>query len=60
MPRRGSAGEAGMPLKAYGVLTATAVARVREGAADTSPHYQIHLRDDAGVDQLVEQRPQQE
>jgi uncharacterized protein YukJ len=37
-----------MPLKSYGVLTAKAVAGVREGADDT-PHYQIHLVDDAGV-----------
>src|SRR6187200_163405 len=39
-----------MPLKAYGVLTASVVARTRERTMDTSPHYQIHLRDDAGVD----------
>ena len=38
-----------MPLKAYGVLVARAVARVREGAADGTPHYQIELVDDAGV-----------
>jgi uncharacterized protein YukJ len=37
-----------MPIKHYGVLSARAVARRREGAAD-SPHYQIHLRDDAGT-----------
>ena len=38
-----------MPIKHYGVLSARAVARRREGATD-SPHYQIHLRDDAGTD----------
>ncbi|MEU2427951.1 DUF2278 family protein [Streptomyces sp. NPDC007861] len=38
-----------MPLKEYGVLAARAVARRREGADDT-PHYQIHLVDDAGTD----------
>ena len=36
-----------MPLNAYGVLAARAVARRRE-TGDT-PHYQIHLTDDAGV-----------
>lgn len=39
-----------MPLKAYGVLTARPIARVREGGTDSTPHYQIHLRDDAGVE----------
>ncbi|GAA4956168.1 hypothetical protein GCM10023205_17800 [Yinghuangia aomiensis] len=37
-----------MTLKDYGVLAARAVARVREGAVGT-PHYQIHLADDAGT-----------
>ncbi|MFJ8746782.1 DUF2278 family protein [Embleya sp. NPDC127516] len=37
-----------MPLRNYGVPAARAVARVREGATDT-PHYQIHLTDDAGT-----------
>ncbi|MFI1582768.1 DUF2278 family protein [Embleya sp. NPDC020630] len=37
-----------MPLRSYGVLAARAVARVREGASGT-PHYQIHLADDAGT-----------
>ncbi|MEU6199712.1 DUF2278 family protein [Streptomyces sp. NPDC047061] len=37
-----------MPLKTYGVLITRAVDTRREGAAD-SPHYQIHLADDAGV-----------
>lgn len=37
-----------MPLSHYGVLAATAVERVREGAVDT-PHYQIHLRDEHGT-----------
>lgn len=39
-----------MPLKSYGVLIAQAVARVREGGGDSSPHFQIHLRDGAGVE----------
>ncbi|MFJ5641493.1 DUF2278 family protein [Streptomyces sp. NPDC093223] len=38
-----------MPLKTYGVLIGRAVGVRREGAGD-SPHYQIHLTDDAGVD----------
>lgn len=38
-----------MPLKAYGVLIARAVDTRREGATNT-PHYQIHLQDDAGTD----------
>src|SRR5262245_19644548 len=38
-----------MPLRSYGVLAARPVDRRREGSTDT-PHYQIHLRDDAGVD----------
>ncbi|MGW2522987.1 DUF2278 family protein [Streptomyces sp. NPDC001617] len=38
-----------MPLKVYGVLIARAVDTRREGATDT-PHYQIHLTDDAGTD----------
>lgn len=37
-----------MPLKKYGVLAARAVDRRREGSSDT-PHYQIHLTDDAGT-----------
>ncbi|MFI6403995.1 DUF2278 family protein [Streptomyces sp. NPDC050548] len=37
-----------MPLKAYGVLITRAVDTRREGAAGT-PHYQIHLTDDAGT-----------
>ncbi|RCG29681.1 DUF2278 family protein [Sphaerisporangium album] len=37
-----------MPLKSYGVLAGRAVARRREGGGDT-PHYQIHLVDDAGT-----------
>lgn len=37
-----------MPLKTYGVLIARAVGTRREGATDT-PHYQIHLADDAGT-----------
>ena len=38
-----------MPLRAYGVLTARAIARVREGTADSTPHYEIHLSDESGV-----------
>ncbi|WP_328354063.1 DUF2278 family protein [Streptomyces sp. NBC_00445] len=51
-----------MPLKAYGVLITRAVDTRREGADDT-PHYQIHLTDDAGtnyraaVNVLSQERP---
>ncbi|WP_210584566.1 DUF2278 family protein [Streptomyces sp. GESEQ-35] len=51
-----------MPLKAYGVLITRAVDTRREGA-DDSPHYQIHLTDDAGthyraaVNVLSQERP---
>ena len=38
-----------MPLKDYGVLVARAVDQRREGAGDT-PHFQIHVVDDAGID----------
>ncbi|HKP91121.1 MAG TPA: DUF2278 family protein [Thermoleophilaceae bacterium] len=38
-----------MPLAGYGVLTARAVDRRREGTGDT-PHYQVHARDEGGVD----------
>jgi len=38
-----------MPLRGYGVLTATVVDRRREGSTDT-PHFQIHLRDQDGTD----------
>ncbi|MFE1772304.1 DUF2278 family protein [Streptomyces sp. NPDC059008] len=38
-----------MPLKNYGVLACRAVERRREGAPDETPHYQIHLIDDAGT-----------
>jgi uncharacterized protein YukJ len=41
-----------MPLKSYGVLTARAVDRRREGSTDT-PHYQVHARDEDGVDYRV-------
>ncbi|WP_456846976.1 DUF2278 family protein [Cellulomonas sp. P5_C6] len=37
-----------MPLKAYGVLAGRALASVREPDPDT-PHFQVHLADDAGV-----------
>lgn len=51
-----------MPLKSYGVLISRAVDTRREGAVD-SPHYQIHLTDDAGthyrasVNVLSQERP---
>jgi uncharacterized protein YukJ len=38
-----------MPLQDYGVLTARAIDRRREGSGDT-PHYQLHLKDDQGTD----------
>lgn len=38
-----------MTLRGYGVLAARAVDRRREGSSDT-PHYQIHLTDNAGTD----------
>ncbi|GAT65028.1 endonuclease [Planomonospora sphaerica] len=41
-----------MPLKSYGVLAGRAVERRREGSTDT-PHYQLHLTDDAGVSYRV-------
>lgn len=37
-----------MPLSSYGVLSGRVVDTRREGATDT-PHYQVHLVDDAGV-----------
>lgn len=37
-----------MPLRSYGVLAGRVVGKRREGNTDT-PHYQIHLTDDAGV-----------
>jgi uncharacterized protein YukJ len=41
-----------MPLADYGVLAGGAVAKRREGKSD-SPHYQIHLVDDAGTDYRI-------
>ena len=41
-----------MPLKNYGVLRARVVRGQREGAGDSSPHYQIHL-DDGTIDWRV-------
>jgi uncharacterized protein YukJ len=38
-----------MPLKSYGVLVARPVDRRREGTSDDTPHYQIHLVDEAGI-----------
>jgi uncharacterized protein YukJ len=37
-----------MPLKSYGVVSGRVVNTCREGSSD-SPHYQIHLVDDAGT-----------
>jgi uncharacterized protein YukJ len=37
-----------MPLRSYGVLAGRVVDTRREGASDT-PHYQVHLVDDAGT-----------
>ncbi|GAA3146233.1 hypothetical protein GCM10010466_41560 [Planomonospora alba] len=42
-----------MPLKNYGVLAGRAADRRREGAPDDTPHYQIHLVDEAGVSYRV-------
>ena len=41
-----------MPLSAYGVLSARAVASRREGSSD-APHYQIHVVDDDGTDYRI-------
>ncbi len=38
-----------MPLKNYGVLACRIVERRREGAPDETPHYQLHLTDNAGT-----------
>jgi uncharacterized protein YukJ len=38
-----------MPIPSYGVLTATAIDRRREGSGD-SPHFQVQARDDDGID----------
>ena len=39
-----------MPLSSYGVLIGRAVDRRREGAGQSSPHYQIRLADQASTD----------
>ncbi|HEX8065416.1 MAG TPA: DUF2278 family protein [Thermoleophilaceae bacterium] len=41
-----------MPLEGYGLLTAAAVDRRREGSGD-SPHYQVHARADDGTDYRI-------
>ena len=41
-------GKCAKPLNRYGVPAARAVARRREGSNET-PHYQVHLTDDAGT-----------
>ncbi|MFF2372035.1 DUF2278 family protein [Agromyces sp. NPDC058110] len=42
-----------MSLKSYGVLKGRAVAKRREERSGSSPHYQIHLVDDAGTDYRI-------
>ncbi|MGW7437622.1 DUF2278 family protein [Streptomyces sp. NPDC054849] len=39
-----------MPLQNYGVLACRIVGRRREGAPDDTPHYQLHLTDNAGTE----------
>jgi uncharacterized protein YukJ len=41
-----------MPLRSYGVLSGRIVDTRREGAADT-PHYQVHVVDDAGTNYRI-------
>jgi uncharacterized protein YukJ len=41
-----------MPIRDYGVLAGRAVAKRREGAGDT-PHFQVHLVDEAGTDYRI-------
>jgi uncharacterized protein YukJ len=41
-----------MPLRSYGVLSGRIVATRREGASDT-PHYQVHVVDDAGTNYRI-------
>lgn len=41
-----------MPLKSYGVLAGRVVACHREGAADPTPHFQVHVRA-AGADHRI-------
>jgi uncharacterized protein YukJ len=38
-----------LPLRSYGVLRGRAVDRRREGAPDDTPHYQVHVVDEAGT-----------
>ncbi|MEV7028164.1 DUF2278 family protein, partial [Kitasatospora sp. NPDC093558] len=39
-----------MPLVNYGVLAARAIESRRDAAQVSTPHYQIHVRDDGGTD----------
>jgi uncharacterized protein YukJ len=42
-----------MPIAPYGVLVGRIVDRRREGAPDDTPHFQIHVQDDAGTSYRV-------
>ena len=42
-----------MALRSYGVLQGRVVGRRREDASDSSPHYQMHVVDDAGTDYRI-------
>ena len=42
-----------MALRSYGVLQGRAVGRRREDASDSSPHFQIHVVDEAGTDYRI-------
>jgi uncharacterized protein YukJ len=42
-----------MALRSYGVLQGRVVGRRREDASDSSPHYQLHVVDDAGTDYRI-------
>ncbi|MFD7907239.1 DUF2278 family protein [Kitasatospora sp. NPDC059747] len=42
-----------MPLVNYGVLAAKAIESTREAAQVSTPHYQIHVRDDGGTDYRI-------
>ena len=42
-----------MPLRSYGVLQGRVVGRRREDSSDSSPHYQMHVVDDAETDYRI-------
>ena len=42
-----------MALRSYGVLQGRVVGRRREDASDSSPHFQMHVVDDAGTDYRI-------